>query len=258
NKHNVVSVNSEAINAARITAKNPGTATVRARSKCNIIETADCEVTVVKPVKIYLSPEFMLKGPGALNYGMEHERMIPLARELNSYLQNRNYDSVIGDINIGVAGSEVEKRITESNNLGADLHIALHSNGNKSDSQTIFGPEVWYAKQDGTHRAMESFKLSNFIYNNLFDLYKDFSGKNDKRYGTGVVEYGTGDNILAEIRTPDPILAGNLRPGPKAIPAYVEVAYHDNEVDAKWIMTKTENIIKAIGDGIINYIKSLY
>jgi N-acetylmuramoyl-L-alanine amidase len=156
---------------------------------------------------------------------------------------------------IGPNESDIVHRINDSNNRGADLHIALHSNGGTPD-QTIFGPEVWYAAQNGTQpRATKSLELSNDIYDSLFTLYRKEFPSMSKRYGTGVVQYGTGNRRFAEIRTPNPSEA-NGTPGPIAVPSYVEVAFHDNEPDAKWIVDNMQAIAAAIGNGIIDFLNN--
>jgi hypothetical protein len=39
-----------------------------------------------------------------------------------------------------------------------------------------------------------------------------------------------------------------------AIPAYIEVAFHDNLEDANWIINNTHGISRAIGTSILNLI----
>gem|GEM_PF-2767132 len=261
--HNVVSVNSEAINAARITAKNPGTATVRARSKCNIIETADCEVTVVKPVKIYLSPENInkrLNNKGFDFYGYERDQMILLTDMVSDYLSSRGYDVTVGRNEEATGVSYATGRCTESNSMtasnpnGTNLHVCIHSNGSSPDGVTegtASGPEI-YRQNRNNKNSVSSEIFAQTVFNKLFALYKK-----EKDF-VNAIPRGVKESFYDKYANGQPIYTSadyyeELR-DVNAIAIYVETAFHDNLKDARWIYYNMDSIAQAIGGGIIEYI----
>jgi N-acetylmuramoyl-L-alanine amidase len=236
-------------NRGRITAKGLGFTIIEVSSEEKPNLKIDYRVQVIRNLKIYLSPENITTKVSPFDfYGRERDRMEEFAHHLHNYLKDNSCDVIVGDLTIGGNDRDIIERINQSNDLGADLHIALHSNGGGG-----FGPEIWYAEQDDTTRSEESLKLSNSIYNNLFSLYEKDFGTTIKRYGTGVVEYGTGGIRFAELRTPNLPIGSNLTAGPEAIPSYIEVAFHDTERDARWIINNMKSIAAVIGNGLLNY-----
>ena len=117
-------------------------------------------------------------------------------------------------------GSMAE-RVSESNAWGADLHVPVHSNG--ADG-TADGTLLMCYDLKG-----EGYKASKAIHGVLAPLSP-----------------GTDYDIWArpslyEIRNS------------KAPCAYVEVAFHDNPVEAQWIIDNKEEIAEALVKGICNY-----
>jgi len=219
--------------------------------------TDTCIVRVVRPRPIiYLSPEFMAKGPGAGNYGNERPKMEELADKLHDYLQNQGYNSINGrrDIDeLTAAAKDAFKRTEESNTLEADLHIALHSNAYNGiatrpvtfytlpgtftySSANVNGLTHVVTNTVSQNQSNEGKALSESIQESLFTLYKEsFPNATDR----GVIS-----NEFIELRAVN------------AVSSYVEVAFHDNLNDANWIMDNMSEITQTIGDGIINYIQN--
>ena len=257
NKHNVVSVNSEAINAARITAKNPGTATVTARSVGNYTESASCEVTVVKPVKIYLSPSDQI-GNAWGNYPYnESQKMVELSKKIRTLLQNYGYE-VFGcrvdheaELYKG-RNDKVAARIKESDNLEVDLHIALHSNA-VMPNQTLFGPETYFFVDNldaylanpkttpRSERSKKSEKLAGELQEKLFSLYASPQHFNLPESANRGLKVDPEWRELTQTRV-------------NTIPAYIEVAYHNHKPDEKWIDENLDKIAEVIAEGIRNFI----
>jgi len=247
----------DGMEVATLKALAPGEAIIKASAKefgtwggFSIFDTT--KVTVPNPL-IYISPEFRDKGPGALNYGMEQDRMEPLAEELHNYLQSKGYNSIIGCETSGKDKIHAYERTDESNAFGADFHIALHSNsfdGTASGPFTIYSRVGTYAHPNSntlpnkfktitSNQSEMSKNLSQKIQDNLFNLYCQTEEFNDavKRAVNNEPHYQ-----FTEVTAVD------------AVASYVEVAFHDNPLDAKWIIDNMGEIAKAIGEAIIDYI----
>ena len=118
-------------------------------------------------------------------------------------------------------GGDMYSRVKESDAYGADLHLPIHTN---AYNKKVMGTRIYCYKVGG-----EGYKASKAIMETLKP-----------------VTPGTSDSInakpeLYEIRKP------------KAPTAYIEVGFHDNEVEAKWIIENTEAIAEAICKGICNH-----
>ena len=92
---------------------------------------------------------------------------------------------------------------------------------------TSKGVETWINEQTSS-----TYSLANIIQNDLMNIYPD------KENGNRGVKYSNG--ALGETRMPN---FGIL----------VEVAYHDYEEDAYWIMNNKELIGNTLADSILKY-----
>lgn len=113
------------------------------------------------------------------------------------------------------------ERVAESNAWGADLHVPVHTN-------------AFDTKADGTLLMCydlkgEGYKASKAI----FDVLAPMSPGSDYSIQARPDLY--------EVR------ASN------APCAYVEVAFHDNKVEAQWILDHKKEIAEALAKGICNY-----
>ena len=132
----------------------------------------------------------------------------------------KTYRNEFGDINRWTA---------DSTYLGVDLHLAIHSNA--SEEHTSYGIETWV--QNGTSKM---YSLAQNIQNNLFNIYYN---KDDALANRGV-KYANGS--LAEVN-----------PSYTPVGILIEVAHHDYNDDAKWIMENKDKIARNIAETILKY-----
>lgn len=188
----------------------------------SIISTYNLNVENKNEYKVYLSPSNQTGNLGVKSVGFSNEEKE--MNDLSNYIEKRLKENNVkvyrnnpnGNINLWVADSKY---------YGADLHIAIHSNA--STNHTSKGVETWINEQ-----TSDTYSLANMIQRDLLNIYYD------KENGNRGVKYSNG--ALGETRMPK---FGIL----------VEVAHHDYEEDAKWIMDNKELIGKTIADSILKY-----
>lgn len=188
----------------------------------SIISTYNLNVENKTEYKVYLSPSNQTGNLGVKSVGFSNEEKE--MNDLSNYIEKRLKENNVkvyrnnpnGNINLWVADSKY---------YSADLHIAIHSNA--STDHTSKGVETWINEQ-----TSDTYSLANMIQRDLLNIYYD------KENGNRGVKYSNG--ALGETRMPK---FGIL----------VEVAHHDYEEDAKWIMDNKELIGKTIADSILKY-----
>ena len=188
----------------------------------SVISTFSLNVENKTGYKVYLSPSNQTGNLGVKSVGFTNEEKE--MNDLSNYIEKRLKENNVkvyrnnpnGNINLWVADSRY---------YGADLHIAIHSNA--STDHTSKGVETWINEQ-----TSNTYSLANMIQNDLLNIYYD------KENGNRGVKYSNG--ALGETRMPK---FGIL----------VEVAHHDYEEDAKWIMDNKELIGNTIADSILKY-----
>ena len=188
----------------------------------SIISTFSLNVENKTGYKVYLSPSNQTGNLGVKSVGFTNEEKE--MNDLSNYIEKRLKENNVkvyrnnpnGNINLWVADSKY---------YGADLHIAIHSNA--STDHTSKGVETWINEQ-----TSDTYSLANMIQSDLLNIYYD------KENGNRGVKYSNG--ALGETRMPK---FGIL----------VEVAHHDYEEDAKWIMDNKELIGNTIADSILKY-----
>lgn len=169
---------------------------------------------------VYLSPstqEFNY----FINNGTEEEWMNAIADEIEGYL-------VAGGISFIRNSPDMTARssIEESNAVGADLHVAIHSNSSPDFLAGLLkGPDIYYAPNSYYGRAMAQILEKNFK-----KIYPDESK----------VDILPTDYLGEVIRTYAPAVL-------------IEVAYHDNLEDALWIQNNVNEIARAIAKSIFEY-----
>ena len=188
----------------------------------SVISTYNLNVENKTEYKVYLSPSNQTGNLGvkSVGYTNEEKEMNDLSNYIEKRLKENNVkvyrNNPNGNINLWVADSRY---------YGADLHIAIHSNA--STDHISKGVETWINEQ-----TSDTYSLANMIQSDLLNIYYD------KENGNRGVKYSNG--ALGETRMPK---FGIL----------VEVAHHDYEEDAKWIMDNKELIGNTIADSILKY-----
>ena len=192
----------------------------------SVIKTYDLNVGQKDKVLIYVSPsnQYANLGVKEVGYTTEMTEMNDLA---NYVIERLNEYGVKTYRNNPAAG--INQWNKDSMYLGADLHIALHSNA--SNDHTSYGTETWINNADSS-----AFSIASMVQRNLISIYpyKELPG-----YNRGV-KYANG--ALGEVND-EWVYMGML----------VEVAHHDYENDAKWIMENKKLIGYNIADSILSY-----
>ncbi len=124
------------------------------------------------------------------------------------------------------SSNDINTHLSESNYVKSDLHLAIHSNASKTNARGI---EIYIDSP-----TSKSLSIATNIYENLYHIYP---GKNIPNTNRGV-KYANG--ALGEAND-------------HFIPcgALIEVAYHDNYEDAKWLLEKREEIGNNIATSIL-------
>ena len=112
-------------------------------------------------------------------------------------------------------------RTAESNKWGADLHLPVHTN---AYNKKVQGTRIYCYSTTG-----EGYKASKAI---MAALKPVTPGSSDS--------INTRDNLYEINKAKAPV-------------AYIEVAFHDNEEEAQWIIDNTEAIAEAICKGVCNH-----
>ncbi|MGE5328241.1 MAG: N-acetylmuramoyl-L-alanine amidase family protein [Deltaproteobacteria bacterium] len=167
---------------------------------------------------IYVSPSVQEHNIGIGNYGSEEAEMNDTADILCEFLKIDGRFIVYRN----KPEMNLKQIIADSNAKKVDLHIAIHSNACNGKAR---GTEVFY-----NLLSVRGKKLAQYIYNNM----EAITPSKDR----GI----KGTLSLGEVKT-------------KAVAALIEVAFHDNLQDAKWIMANKKAIAKAIYQGIIKYLR---
>ena len=159
-----------------------------------------------------------------MGYTNEEKEM----NDLSDYIEKRLKEyGVIVYRNDGYSG--INRWTQDSTYLGVDLHLAVHSNA--SEEHNVYGIETWINDANSP-----TYSLAQKIQMGLMDIYYN---KEDVLANRGI-KYAQGS--LGEV---NPLLT------PCGI--LVEIAHHDYEADADWIMKNKEKIGYKIADSILEY-----
>lgn len=172
---------------------------------------------------VYLSPSLQEWNVGIGDYGTEEKRMNQVADVVERELKARGYD-----VRRNNPENTLAQTVKESNQIGPAVHVAIHSNASGPNTKGK-GPEI-YANRPDTSGD----RVAKSIYDEIEKIYPN------PEAGRGVI-YTT--SLYEVVKTLSPA-------------ALLEVAFHDNEEDAKWIIDNIENIGRAIAVGIDNYFKN--
>jgi N-acetylmuramoyl-L-alanine amidase len=187
--------------------------------------TYNCKIKN-KNISIYLSPSRQVYNLGieGSDYTNEMEIMNKVADVV---------EKVLIESGVKVLRNNPETFIKdwakESNENNVDLHFAIHSNASADHYKK--GMEVWVHEE-----TSKTYSLASLLMDNLYSIYHN---KKDPTTYRGV-KYAEG--YIAEVN-PEYVPFGIL----------IEIAYHDNLEDAKWIMSNIESIGKNIANSILQY-----
>ena len=169
---------------------------------------------------IFLSPSTQ-EANAYVTGGSEEYYMNLLADALEPYLRASGIDFVRNDRNANAAAA-----IRQSNAGNYDLHLALHSNASPADSYgENRGIDVYY--YPGSRRGE---KAADIFKDNFEEIYP----------------------LEDKVRTLTTTRLGEVRQ-PKAPSAFLEIGYHDNVDDAKWITQNIPTIARNIAQSLTEY-----
>lgn len=176
---------------------------------------------------IYLSPssQDLNYGVAKVGYTTEMEWMNKVCDVVEKKL--KEYDVKILRNN-PKAPDKMMTWLAESRKAKSDLHIALHSNGSVEHDEK--GMEVWVEDEYSL-----GYSFANILYDNLYDIYPYKGGSTNRG-----IKYARGS--LGEVNTLN-ISRGVL----------IEIAFHDNYDDAKWIVDNYEKIGENIAKTIVDF-----
>lgn len=172
--------------------------------------------------KVYLSPSLQSNNIGYGNYGTEQARMNQIADSVEKHLYDKKITVYRSKPDMTLA-----EAIADSNSKKVDAHVAIHSNA--SSTHTSRGP-MGFAYKIGTKADV----LAHDIYDEV--------AKISQVKGQGVF-YSTKLYELKKVAAPTTL---------------IEVAFHDNPDDAKFIMDNIDNIGGAIARGILKNLNTRY
>ena len=170
--------------------------------------------------KIYISPSNQNGNKYAYGDTTEDVQCGIIGRHLEKALKRCGFETMFGQYD------SLANRVKSSNDWGADMHVALHTN---AFDGKVGGTRVFYYAVNG---------YGNVAAKCVYDELKGITpGKSD-----AISAYPS----LYEVRVP------------KATCVYVEAEFHDVPEYAKWIIEHTEDIAEAICKGICEYYDVLY
>ena len=166
--------------------------------------------------RIYISPSSQENNKGIGNYGTEEGEMNMITDALMPLLANDGRF----EVKRNTPDMDVDQMAKDSNNFKADIHIPIHSNagGGAGTEVYAYGPNT------------NSERLAQTLYKQVAPLSPGVD--RGVKYNQSLVEVG--DSV-------------------SATSALIELGFHDNALDAEWIMLSTGAIAKALYLGICDY-----
>ena len=169
---------------------------------------------------VYLSPSTQ-EFNNFVNYGTEEEWMNAITDEIEIYLREGGIRFVRNTPDMTARTS-----IEQSNAVGADLHVAIHSNAAPDSLRgRLQGTDIYYAPV-----SRNGLRMARILKKNFRMIYPDESKVNIR---------------------PTDYLGEVLNTYAPAV--LIEVAYHDNIDDALWIQNSISRIAYAIAVSIYEY-----
>jgi N-acetylmuramoyl-L-alanine amidase len=154
--------------------------------------------------KIYVSPSSQTENKYAVGNTNEAEQCRKIAAALVAALKRCGFDAMTN------LGGDMYRRVAESDDYGANLHLPIHTN---AYNRKVMGTRIYCYDATG-----EGYQASRAILSTLAPITPGTSDSINARKG------------LYEIYKP------------KAPTAYIEVGFHDNKTEAQWLIENTEAI----------------
>lgn len=182
-------------------------------------DQGDAEGKAAHDYLVYLSPSKQFDND-YVDSGTEGEHMYHVAQEMLPYLEASGVKYILAD-----PEDELYTRAEQSNEAKCDLYLSIHSNG---DNGSRRGTIAFYRKD-----SAESERFADVIISNFTQI-----SPTPDRLMTRFDPHEPGEKGLIETREP------------QAPAVLVELAYHDNVEDAKWIRSHIKEIAKNLVQSI--------
>ncbi|MDD4584231.1 MAG: N-acetylmuramoyl-L-alanine amidase [Eubacteriales bacterium] len=170
---------------------------------------------------VFLSPSTQEYNPYVINGGSEEYYMNLIADAMIPYLNASGISYGRND-----PAGNVSTSIASSNAGDFDVHLAIHSNASPPNMQGAYrGPDVYYYTYSPKGK-----QLAEIITANLKEIYP-----------LPELTILLPNNTLAELRRT------------RAPAVLVEVAYHDNYDDARWIQSNIDSIARNLVLSLTEY-----
>ena len=186
----------------------------------------DFNVIDKKSLKIYISPSNQYANLGVKSTGFTSEKAE--MNKIPDFVIERLKQFDIKVYRNNPAGN-INQWNNDANYLGVDFKLAIHSNA--SVDHTAYGVETWVDSENST-----TYSIASVIQDEIIDLYpyKDREGYNrGVRYALGEIGEANDSYVRNGI--------------------LIEVAHHDDELDAKWIKDHEKEIGYRLADAILKY-----
>lgn len=168
--------------------------------------------------KIYFSPSDQRRNTYAVGNTTEAIQCRQIAQYAVEAAKRCGFEAMTNVTDNG--DDAMDKRIQESNAWGADVHIPIHTN---AFNGSVAGTRMFCYDGSG-----EGYKICKAIMDTLAPITP-----------------GESDSITAKHY--DEVLYAN------APTAYLEIGFHDNVTEARWIIDHKQEIAEAIVKGLCNY-----
>ena len=165
--------------------------------------------------KIYISPSSQPENTYAVGNTNEQEQCRKIGAALEKELDRCGFNA-----KAGLSGT-MYTRVADSNKMDADLHMPIHTNA--CDGK-VAGLRIFVYKRGG-----EAEKIAQAIMDSLAPITP-----------------GASDGISAQPQLYEVKNSTGLC-------VYIEVGFHDNPEEARWIIEHTQDIAVAIAKGLCNH-----
>lgn len=169
--------------------------------------------------KIYVSQSTQHGNVGVGQYGTECDRMGRVANGVVRHLERNGFAVLRNNGNMTLA-----QTVADSNNRGANLHVACHTNANDTKSR---GCEVWYKTAAGKAIAAA-----------MYDKLSPVTPTSDRG-----------------IKQTDGFYELN---NTKATSCLIEFMFHDNPDDATFVINHMEELAVVVAKGVCAYYGQAY
>lgn len=175
--------------------------------------------------RVYLSPSCQTWNPYCDGSGSEEYHMRQVAEAMVPCLNAYGIGSVLAAAQTGDRSNQrntIENRVKQAAAEKCDLYLAIHSNARDNSPKTS-GPTIFYPTGDARSLRFANLLEGNFIYP---------------------------DKSAISLDTNDALWEMYM---PKMPHCLIEIAYHDNPSDVKWIESNTNAIAQSLATCVAMY-----